>query len=178
MGTTKISIIVVIICTLSSFPLLFFDAQGQNVPDWIKNTAKWFGEGQVSETEFLNAIKYLIENKIIILDEPKAESPKTFSAESIRAEVIIPNGNSDQSNSGFYVPLHLQVHKGTTVIWVNEDNVGHTVQSQDDKGNPTGHFSSKILNTGDRFAFKFEESGVYNYYCTFHPWRVGSVSVS
>ena len=55
--------IAIIICSLLSVPVLFLDVQAQNVPDWIKNTAKWFGEGQVTESEFLNAIKYLIENK-------------------------------------------------------------------------------------------------------------------
>lgn len=40
-----------------------------NVPDWVKNTAKWYGEGKISETEFLNAIKYLINNRILNLEE-------------------------------------------------------------------------------------------------------------
>lgn len=51
------------------------------VPSWVKNTAKWYGDGQISEIEFLNAIKYLInngilnvENKIII---PKIEPDDT-----------------------------------------------------------------------------------------------------
>ncbi len=37
------------------------------IPEWIQNTAKWYGDGIVSEGEFLNAIKFLLENKIIIL---------------------------------------------------------------------------------------------------------------
>ena len=27
------------------------------------------------------------------------------------------------------------------------------------------------------YVFTFEESGVYNYFCSFHPWRVGVVTV-
>jgi len=38
-------------------------------------------------------------------------------------------------------------------------------------------FNSPPLNTGDRFEFTFEEAGVYHYYCSFHPWRVGVVTV-
>jgi len=34
------------------------------------------------------------------------------------------------------------------------------------------------MNTGDKFVFTFEEAGVYNYFCSFHPWRVGVVTVS
>lgn len=43
----------------------------QLVPDWIKNTAKWYGDGITSEQEYLDSIKFLIENDIIILDKTK-----------------------------------------------------------------------------------------------------------
>lgn len=45
-------------------------ANAEKVPSWVKNMAKWFGDGIVSETEFLNAIKYLINNGIIDLESP------------------------------------------------------------------------------------------------------------
>ena len=44
----------------------------ENVPAWIKNNALWYGQGDITETEFLNSIKFLIENNILVLenDEP------------------------------------------------------------------------------------------------------------
>jgi len=92
--------------------------------------------------------------------------------------VVIPNGNSAQANTGFFVPLNLEIIRGTTVIWQNEDNIGHTVQSQDDKGNIISLFNSPVLNTGDTFTYKFDKPGVYHYFCTIHPWRIGMVTVS
>lgn len=35
------------------------------IPSWIKNNAKWWSEGSLSDSEFLQAIQYLIQNKII-----------------------------------------------------------------------------------------------------------------
>jgi len=55
--------------------------------------------------------------------------------------------------------------------------VGHTIQSQDGEGNVIGLFNSDVLETGERFPYKFEEEGVYNYFCTLHPWRVGVITV-
>lgn len=52
-------------------------AQGL-VPAWVKNTAKWYGEDLISEREFLEAIEWLIENKIIILDPSDAQAKKDF----------------------------------------------------------------------------------------------------
>jgi len=37
----------------------------EKVPDWIKNNAGWWGDGLISEDEFVNGIKYLVENGII-----------------------------------------------------------------------------------------------------------------
>ena len=155
--------------------LLSDDAKAQMIPEWVKNTALWYGEGAITEVEFLNAIKFLIENDILVIEQSET---KKVTSESIRSEVIIPNGNSMESNVGFYRPLNLEVPAGTTVVWINDDVVGHTVQSQDEEGTPTGLFNSNILQTGDRFAFKFEDSGVYSYFCTLHPWRVGSITVT
>ena len=147
-------------------------AHAEAVPDWIKNNAKWWAEGKISEAEFLNAIKFLIENNII-----KIESRSAVKPASNVANVVIPNGNSEVGNIGFYVPLNLQVTSGTTVVWINDDNIPHTIQSQDEKGNVMSLFNSKALKTGERFAYKFEEPGVYHYFCTIHPWRVGLVTV-
>ncbi|NJK78096.1 MAG: hypothetical protein HC944_04565 [Nanoarchaeota archaeon] len=50
--------------------MIFFitgEANGQMVPDWIKNNALWWSEGKISEQEYLNAIQYLIENKVITI---------------------------------------------------------------------------------------------------------------
>lgn len=174
MKKSYFSIIAVSLFSLLAIPTVISNTDAQSVPDWIKNTALWYGEGEITETEFLNAIKFLIENDIIVIEivepEPIPE-PKTMN-------VIIPNGNSDMGNAGLFIPLNAQASRGTTVVWINDDAVPHTIQSQDEQGNVIGLFNSGILNTGDRFAHTFDESGVYNYFCTLHPWRVGLVTVT
>jgi len=167
---TKISILT----TVFSILLVSFtanQASAESVPEWVKNNALWYGQGDISESEFLNAIKFLVDNGIIVLDTTSVVS------EMIKDEIIIPNGNFDVSGSGFYLPLNLEISTNTKVTWVNDDSVPHNIQSQDEFGNVIDLFNSPPLNTGDRFEFTFEESGVYNYYCSFHPWRVGVVTV-
>ena len=43
-------------------------AQDTQIPDWIKNVAGWWGSGDISESEFVTGIEYLINNNIIVLD--------------------------------------------------------------------------------------------------------------
>ena len=161
--------------TIFSILLVSFSgnfANAESIPEWVKNNALWYGQGNISETEFLNAIKFLIENDVLIIEIADNEPPK-----NIDATVIIPNGNFDVSSSAFYMPLNLEISAGATVTWTNDDSVPHTVQSQDEFGNVIALFNSAPLNTGDKFEYSFEEAGVYNYFCSFHPWRVGVITV-
>ena len=164
---------ILILTTMFSILLVSFtvnDAVAESVPEWIKNNALWYGQGDISESEFLNAIKFLIDTGVIVLDT-------AVVSEMMEAQIIIPNGNFDVSGSGFYLPLNLEISTNTKVTWVNDDSVPHNIQSQDEFGNVIDLFNSPPLNTGDRFEFTFDEAGVYNYYCSFHPWRVGVVTV-
>ena len=42
--------------------------QIQKIPDWVKNIFTWYSQDQISEDEVLNAIKFLINQGIIDLD--------------------------------------------------------------------------------------------------------------
>jgi len=168
-GRQKFSVIGV--CSVLLLGLIFYpSASAESIPPWIKNTALWYGEDSISDTEFLNAIKFLLENDLIVLDEEVVPGDLTSS-------VLIPNGNYDIASTGFYIPLNLEVPPGTTVKWTNDDSVPHTIQSLNEKGEIIGLFNSAPLQTGETFEYTFDESGVYNYYCSFHPWRVGIVTV-
>ena len=167
----KIAIITLSIVTLISFSTDF--ANAENVPNWIKNNALWYGQGEITETEFLNSIKFLIENDILVLDNDDSNEIKRNQL----TQIIIPNGNYVVSGGAVYLPLNLEINPMTTVQWINDDVVQHTVQSQDKFGKIIGLFNSIPLNTGETFEFKFTEEGVYNYYCSLHPWRVGLVTV-
>ena len=37
------------------------------IPDWIKDNARWWSEGLISDDEYVSAIQYMIKNKIIVI---------------------------------------------------------------------------------------------------------------
>jgi len=77
----------------------------------------------------------------------------------------------------FYDPQVIDVTVGTTVAWHNLDNTVHTVTSGEPPADADGVFDSEMMSAGDVFEFTFAEAGSYNYYCTFHPWMIGTVNV-
>jgi plastocyanin len=65
----------------------------------------------------------------------------------------------------------LTVKKGTTVTWINGDDIPHTVVAKD------GTFKSKVLDSGDRFTFTFAKPGQFGYFCSLHPRMTGTIIV-
>jgi len=47
-------------------------AQSTPIPSWIKNTAKWWADGQVSDSEFIKALQWLIDQKILVVQQYNA----------------------------------------------------------------------------------------------------------
>ena len=61
----KIAISLVYAVIVLSGIVLIPNVFAENIPDWVKNTAGWWAEDVISETEFVNAIEYLIKVGII-----------------------------------------------------------------------------------------------------------------
>jgi plastocyanin len=70
-----------------------------------------------------------------------------------------------------FSPATHTVAAGTTVTWVNHDDIPHNIVSSEQK------FKSKPLDTDDKFSFTFSTPGTYQYFCGLHPKMVGKVIV-
>lgn len=68
-------------------------------------------------------------------------------------------------------PMELTIPAGTQVMWINKDDVPHTVVSVDKK------FKSKALDTDDKFSFTFQQAGTYEYFCSVHPKMTAKIIV-
>ena len=97
------------------------------------------------------------------------------------------NPELNTSAEVWYDPSQMFVTVGDTVIWYNDDKEGHTVTSgegsgrfgwmSDNFGKPNGLFDSDVFMPGDSWSHKFEDSGVFSYYCKIHPWMEGVLIV-
>lgn len=74
-----------------------------------------------------------------------------------------------------FQPAEVIVQAGTTVVWINQDGLPHTVTAGA-RGNPTGLFDATV-EPGGEYSFTFEEPGTYDYYCSIHPGMDGVVVV-
>jgi plastocyanin len=70
-----------------------------------------------------------------------------------------------------FTPKELTVAVGTTVKWVNHDDIPHTIVEKKTT------FRSKALDTDDSYSFTFASAGTFDYFCGLHPHMVGQVIV-
>jgi plastocyanin len=88
-----------------------------------------------------------------------------------------------------FVPKPLKVKVGTTVTWVNDDDITHTVTSgtrsyaPGDTGqvtavHPDGLFDMTLDGVGKKATFTFAKTGTFHYFCNRHPGMEADVVVS
>ncbi len=91
--------------------------------------------------------------------------------------VEIPvNAYNDALRQEFFLPSSIAINVGDTVIWGNNDTVGHTVTS-------VAFNSPLIWPAGGQegsplFNHTFDRPGVYSYFCQIHPHMSGTVYVA
>ena len=107
-------------------------AQEGAVPGWIKHVAGFWSDGHISDGEFLEAIKYLVQNGIIVIPEDGADTgrdgtgpgaePATIEIVSYRATVhdilIAETSGNEGAVPGFLSKLAIN-H-----IWIAKDLYG------------------------------------------------------
>jgi plastocyanin len=70
-----------------------------------------------------------------------------------------------------YIPRDITVDHGATVTWTNEDSVPHTATDDD------GSWDTDRLDKGEGGSLTFETAGEYRYYCVYHTYMKGTVTV-
>jgi plastocyanin len=80
------------------------------------------------------------------------------------AEVVIDNFA--------FTPEALKVAVGTEVTWVNHDDIPHSIVI------PARNAHSHALDTDEKFSYRFEKAGAFDYQCGLHPHMKGRVEVA
>lgn len=103
---------------------------------------------------------------------------QTSSPTSTLPSNVVKVSMKGSGNGLNYQPAKIVVVIGVnnTVVWVNDDNVAHTVTARS-VPNGAQNFDSGNMPPGQTFEYTFTVPGNYTYYCVYHPWMVGTVIV-
>ena len=147
-----------LLVTVMSLLSLFVAACGQSGAD----------SGASSETESTKAPNASPNSnaemsKMEMPAKPSQAASKDLSTSSSPNQVVVENFS--------FQPGTLTVKTGTTVTWVNHDDIPHTVNENDKR------FKSGTLDTDGQFSYKFTSPGTYSYFCSLHPRMTGQIII-
>ncbi|MGA9864863.1 MAG: cupredoxin family copper-binding protein [Acetobacteraceae bacterium] len=71
-----------------------------------------------------------------------------------------------------FAPTPLTIAAGTTVTWVNNDDIPHAIYCQ------ALRLRSHPMDTNDSFSHRFAQAGTFDYICSLHPQMRGRIVVS
>lgn len=83
-----------------------------------------------------------------------------------------PAANTINITNMSFSPGDFTVKAGTTVTWVNNDGVPHTVTADDNT------FDSGSIAGGEKYTHTFGTAGTITYHCNFHGGMTGKVTVN
>jgi Icc protein len=134
----------------------------------------------IASIEFLRGHQALA-----VVDSPLDNSPDGAGAAAAAGSVApraVPAAPADPATSATattikidnfsFTPPSTTVPAGTTITWVNADDVPHKIVSSDGK-----FAASPVIDTNDKYAFRFTQPGRYEYFCGLHPKMTGAIVV-
>ena len=85
--------------------MLNVEGESDIIPDWVKNTAGWWSENKINETEYITSLQYLIDEEIIKVNTAPITSvfatdaliPDEQRAHSFAVHVKNPNYDIDDT---------------------------------------------------------------------------------
>jgi plastocyanin len=97
---------------------------------------------------------------------------------SAESTVVMPLGSSASTINAGYEPAAITVSPGAKVVWDNQDNALHTATSGESPSRD-GKFDTGLVGA-NRESIPVtmpNEPGEYRYFCTLHPFLVGTITV-
>lgn len=156
--------------------------ESYSIPSWVKNTAKWWGEGQITDGDFIKALQYLIENKILVVpgnmsstsqntspvQQNNAESSQTqitnestndllptrgdVGTEWVMKDPVLKNGNGTDYNNQISQIFTKSTSGINTIVTVTIDSFNSFNAAQQ-------HYNSKITTLKSKGGYQ-EVSGL------------------
>jgi len=97
--------------------------------------------------------------------------PIAITEVPLESEAAVAAAHEVSIDNFSFTPAMTSVAAGTTISWMNHDDIPHKVVSTEQK------FKSPVLDTGEQFSYRFDAPGTYKYFCSIHPRMTGQIIV-
>ncbi len=165
-------------------------ANNSEIPGEVESIMKAARISGISE-EVKDALFYMGEKMAKLYMDSSGESGLLKDVKRNRFESKLGDLVSVKSKAGIYTikipmpdhkgpsytfkPDNLQIEKGESVVWVNEDSHSHVFASMAVIGD--GGIFAPSIEPGGSWKYQFKRSGEYFYICFIHKGMIGKITV-
>jgi len=135
--------------------------------------------GKVEEEMMEEPAKQTVEIEEEVIMEEGTTMEESAGPQTVHVEIPVGTAvpGCEETNSCF-TPADVTINAGDTVHWMNVDTAAHTVTGGSPADGPSGIFDSSLVMADAVYAFTFDDTGSYDYFCMVHPWMTGTVTVN
>ena len=134
------------------------------IPSWIKNNAGWWADDKISEVDFLQAIGYLIDNKIITLAQWKISETAVDTTDN--KDYSVPAWI--KNNAGWWASGQIPDSAFVSGLkWLIENGIMHISVEKFLSGLPINDVKISPIVIGDKHNYVWFHSGLFEVYV--HP---------
>lgn len=147
----------------SGFTVFSIYAEESEIPSWIKNTAGWWANDQITDSDFIQSMGYLVQNRILIVPQSDSEVSVTSEGE---ATYLLPK-EGETTNLPIFGTVNPKYGNTVELIIYKPDGTVEEVSPKLDKSLkysyiikidetfPTGHYDIKSkMFSGDILPVK------------------------
>lgn len=137
------------------------------------------GTGTFSYYDYSNA---WLNGNIVVVSQVSQNPPVQIT---IQPGASLSQGSASQQNqyytNNYYLPDQVSIAPGTTVIWVNNDNIAHSIYSGSATYStttpfiPDGKIKSGTIPPGQAFQVIINETGIIRFYDPSYTWMNGLI---
>jgi hypothetical protein len=125
---TKISSIFAISLSLATISSIGVYADYSPIPDWVKNNAKWWAEGQIQESDYISSLQYLINQGILQIPIKTVTATTTNLSSDDIAESFVVN-----FHGGDYFTQDITIYTYSRFFHFSETVTSDSVSNFQDK---------------------------------------------
>jgi len=148
MNVKYIVIIAILVFGIGLGFSLHISAEENLIPNWIKSTAGFWVDGQISDSEFISALQFLVEKEI--LNIPDKNTLDSVDSKEATQNILPKPTPSSEITSDELVPNLVALNMEGGTLWL-------MIEILDYNGNPVSNFIGemyiKILNFNDDDIF-------------------------
>ena len=144
-----------------SFGNVHADSKTNLVPQWVKHNALWWSQGEISDNDFINGMKWLVENKVIPVEDME-ETIDSFGMPDSVKRIAYSWSQGSVQDAEFIRGIEYLIKNG--LIELDDNFVSKVMQERLDQVSVRGETKKSVIIIPVFTASAYSEHEFYSYY--------------